>query len=1073
MKKLLIPLTVALAMLLLGIAALAQQPKNSAANAKIAPHLLNAFEKEGQSEFFIVLSDKADLSQAARYSSKADKGRYVYNSLQQTAQRSQAPLKDWLDKRSIEYRSFYIINALLVKGDYGMALTLAKRDDVLRLEANPAIHNDLPSPLLRVEAPRSVNAIEPNITYVNADDVWNSGFTGQGVVVGGQDTGYDWDHPALINQYRGWDGSTANHDYNWHDSIHETGSSCGADSLVPCDDHGHGTHTMGTAVGNDGGSNQIGVAPGAKWIGCRNMNAGVGTPDTYIECFEFFLAPYPVGGDSSQGDPSLAPDVTVNSWGCPPSEGCSATSLQAAVEAQVAAGIMTVVSAGNAGNSCSSVDDPAAIYEASYTVGALYRGTDNLASFSSRGPVTVDGSNRRKPDISAPGTSIRSSRRGGGYTSMQGTSMAGPHVSGAVALLWSAVPQLTNNITATENYLNDNAVHISSTACSSSGVPNNLFGYGRLDVLAAVQAAKADYPTAIFTHTTPIILNQTAVFTNLSTGQTPITFTWSFGDGSSPESTGTLLLPAQHTYTAGGDYTVTLTATNQYGDSVVQQLVTVAVSPTARFTYTTPVYKNLPVVFTNLSAGADPITCTWDFGDGQPNTVVMDTQPLARTYANIGMYTVALTVTNSQGNDSISRTVTVQPPVYTLTINTVGGGSTLLNPAGPVYDEGVQVVLTAHPAVGWLFDSWSGSLVGGTDVATVTMDSNKFVTATFKLAKEATQSDLSGSYKHVNLTNVEQGDILTYTLILRNSSAVTATATLTDTLPTTYTDYIEGSAWVNSGSITVSAGQLRWTGEVISGTPVTIKVALEVIDDMPTGTKLSNKAYLDDNQGNVLELEVYSIYNSGYRMTINGGALYTNVPTVTLKLWWGNTAPAIETMRIGNDGGFISGTTWITVTSIYSDWVILTYGHIVLPRTVYAMFRNDSGLQYGPVQDDIIFDPVSPVLNNNDVAVISTTLKTGNSDNAKSEHVIIRVRSRDDNSGVNKVEISHSGDFSDCTADGSADCQSFTVVQSVQDFNWTLQNSGLVYVRTVDRAGNVSDVTFQGGVAIYLPIALK
>ncbi|HHJ06973.1 MAG TPA: peptidase S8, partial [Anaerolineae bacterium] len=370
MKNLLTPLTVALAMLLLGSIALAQQPANTAAEAKIAPHLLNAFEKGGQSEFFIVLTDKANLSHAARYSSKAQKGRYVYNSLWQTAQRSQAPLKSWLDKQGIKYRSFYIINALLVKGNYALAQTLAKRDDVLRLEANPTIHNDLPSPLLRVAAPRSANAIEPNISYIHADEVWAMGFTGQGVVVGGQDTGYDWDHPALINQYRGWNGATANHDYNWHDSIHETGSSCGADSPVPCDDYGHGTHTMGTAVGSDGGSNQIGVAPGAKWIGCRNMNVGDGTPATYLECFEFFLAPYPVGGTPAQGDPSLAPDVTVNSWGCPPSEGCSADSLQAAVEAQVAAGIMTVVSAGNAGSGCNSVKDPAAIYDASYSVGA-------------------------------------------------------------------------------------------------------------------------------------------------------------------------------------------------------------------------------------------------------------------------------------------------------------------------------------------------------------------------------------------------------------------------------------------------------------------------------------------------------------------------------------------------------------------------------------------------------------------------------------------------------------------------------------------------------------------------------
>ena len=97
-------------------------------------------------------------------------------------------------------------------------------------------------------------------------------------------------------------------------------------------------------------ANQTGMAPGAKWIGCRNMNVGNGTPATYIECMEFFLAPYPVAGTPAQGDPSRAPHVTTNSWSCPASEGCSPNSLQAAVEAQRAAGIMMVVAAGNSGS---------------------------------------------------------------------------------------------------------------------------------------------------------------------------------------------------------------------------------------------------------------------------------------------------------------------------------------------------------------------------------------------------------------------------------------------------------------------------------------------------------------------------------------------------------------------------------------------------------------------------------------------------------------------------------------------------------------------------------------------------
>jgi subtilisin family serine protease len=276
----------------------------------------------------------------------------------------------------------------------------------------------------------------------------------------------------------------ANHDYNWHDSIHSGGGVCGANSTQPCDDNGHGTHTAGTAVGWDGGTNQIGVAPGAKWIGCRNMDQGNGTPATYIECYEFFLAPYPVGGTPAQGNPALAPDVVVNSWGCNPD------SLLAAVQANRAAGIFHEHSAGNSGPGCSTVNDPSAIYDEVFSVGALTTGSDSLASFSSRGPVTVDGSGRVKPDIAAPGTSTRSAYRTNdtAYTSLSGTSMAGPHVAGAAALVISARPAMRGKVDLIEQVLSDSAFRLSTSSCSSmAGVyPNNLFGYGRLDAQAAV-----------------------------------------------------------------------------------------------------------------------------------------------------------------------------------------------------------------------------------------------------------------------------------------------------------------------------------------------------------------------------------------------------------------------------------------------------------------------------------------------------------------------------------------------------------------------------------------------------------
>ena len=460
-----------------------------AALGKIAPWVSEHTANGKQAEFMVVLADQADLSGAAALNTKGEKGRFVHDALLNKSQTTQTAILQWLRERGIEYRSFYIVNAILVKGNQEIAETLAARPDVARVEGNPEIRNLLPQPGPTEEAPSLPSApatVEPGIVYTNAPSVWAEGFTGQNIVIGSADTGVRWTHNALKPHYRGWDGVTAHHDFNWHDSIHTGGGICGPNSPVPCDDFFHGSHTTGTAIGDDGAGNQIGMAPGAKWIACRNMDQGVGTPARYIECMQFFLAPTPVGGGT--GDPTKAPDVTINSWGCPTSEGCSVNTLQSAVEAQAAAGIMMVVAAGNAGSSCSTTVDPPSFYAASFTVGALNTGTDTIASFSSRGPVTVDGSNRIKPDITAPGTNTRSASNSSdtAYTFASGTSMATPHIAGAVALLWSAHPELQHQIDASRTLLDTTTHVISSTQCGLAGPPNNVYGWGRVDILAAV-----------------------------------------------------------------------------------------------------------------------------------------------------------------------------------------------------------------------------------------------------------------------------------------------------------------------------------------------------------------------------------------------------------------------------------------------------------------------------------------------------------------------------------------------------------------------------------------------------------
>ncbi len=456
---------------------------------KVHPRAL-ADTAAGQGEFLVYLVSQADLRGAAALRDKSARGRWVHRSLTRLAGRTQAPVLRLLEGLGAEHRSFWIANMIWVRGPRPVLEAVARRADVLRVDPNPGIQMEAPAP--GAEGAAATAGVEWNLVQVGADMVWSQGFTGQGVVIGGQDTGYQWSHPALRDRYRGWDGAAADHAYNWHDAIHSGGGGGGAAAPAPCDDDLHGTHTMGTMVGDDGGVNRIGMAPGARWIGCRNMDQGFGTPATYAECFQWFVAPTDLAGNNP--DPARAPDVINNSWACPPFEGCAADTLKTVVENTRAAGIVVVTSAGNEGSACESIFWPPAIYEASFSVGAT-DATDTIASFSSRGPVTVDGSGRLKPDVTAPGVGVRSSVPGGGYAAFSGTSMAGPHVAGQVALLLSARPDLRGQVDVIEAILRDSALKLGTNqVCGgipANQVPNPVYGHGRVDA-AAMLAGDAD-----------------------------------------------------------------------------------------------------------------------------------------------------------------------------------------------------------------------------------------------------------------------------------------------------------------------------------------------------------------------------------------------------------------------------------------------------------------------------------------------------------------------------------------------------------------------------------------------------
>lgn len=459
---------------------------------------LTAYALQGHAGFygdrvFVILKDQADVSAATRIPDPASRRQWVYGTLVAHAERTQADLRSLLDRAGIDYTPYYLVNALEVQGGTPTRLLLSR---------HPAVSRVLPSPILRpLPEPMPTNVGDApaptappwNIELIGAPRVWATfGARGQGIVVGQSDSGVDWSHPELRRTYRGGQGAAA-HDYNWYDPWDG--------DPEPTDTDGHGTHTLGIALGQT-----VGVAPGATWMACKNLGRNVGNPARYLDCLQFMLAPFPRGGDPFHaGDPSRAAHVLNNSWGCPQAtEGCDPLSLEPAVRALRAAGIFVVASAGNEGPQCSTVSDPLAIYPEVFSVGAIDR-DGQVTSFSSVGPVTVDGSRRVKPDIVAPGAGILSSFPRNTYFIGDGTSQAGPHVVGVVALMWSANPRLVGDIERTEDILRRAAAPYHggpnntlpppwSLACSAhvdlSLIPNPIVGYGVLDAYRAVELAR-------------------------------------------------------------------------------------------------------------------------------------------------------------------------------------------------------------------------------------------------------------------------------------------------------------------------------------------------------------------------------------------------------------------------------------------------------------------------------------------------------------------------------------------------------------------------------------------------------
>ncbi|MFY1689593.1 S8 family serine peptidase [Plantactinospora sp. WMMB782] len=691
-------LLAAAAAVLLGVTAQPAVATAAGPEAEVSRELLAELAAEGSTTFTVYLRERAELSGAARVADADDRANAVYRTLTATAERSQRDLRADLDKRGAEYRSYWIANVLRVTGDRALLDDIAAREDVQRID--PARNYELirPAPF-RATTDAGTNTAEWNVTNIEAPRVWSEFDTrGEDVVVANIDSGVQFDHPALRGSYRGNTGSGFDHDYNWFDPAEVCASA------APCDNNGHGSHTMGTMVGDDGAGNQVGVAPGAKWIaakGCETNNCSDGS---LLAAGQWVLAPTDLNGQNPR--PDLRPDVVNNSWG----GGRNDEWYKQTVTAWRAAGIFPSFSAGNDGPGCNTTENPGD-YPLTYAAGS-YDVNNNISSFSGRGVSSIDGS--VKPNIAAPGSNVRSSLPGNGYGTGNGTSMAAPHVSATVALIWSAAPGLKGNIPATERLLDDTATDVDALTCGGTVDDNNTFGEGRLNAYQAVLAAPRGDSGRVTGTVTSAATGEPVAGAQVRAGE--------IGTVTDPDGRYALVLPVgTHELTAAGYGLVpgTATVTVAQGDVLTQNfalasapMVTVNGHVTDGSGHGWPLYAKITVsgrpggpVFTNPATGAYSFTVPGGATYRLDTTVVYPGYRPVSTEVAVG---------------TAARTVNVSPtvlPACTAAGYTAGISDPLLTESfdGTSAPAGWSVVNRTDSG-GWAFDDPAGrtNLTGGT-----------------------------------------------------------------------------------------------------------------------------------------------------------------------------------------------------------------------------------------------------------------------------------------------------------------------------------------------------------------------
>lgn len=449
----------------LGVAAQPMPTSNQSPDPSISQSPISNLQSPAPADVIILLPESADLTGLADITDETARRRELVARLQATTSRAQEPVLRELTRlrgtgQARNVRPLWIINAVAatlspeaqrqVAAIPGVRIVADARHDVFGPPPGASFAGWAAQP---PSAPDG--AATWSIESIRAPHVWNLlGIDGQGVTVAIVDTGVDWQHPALRQNYRGGQGDTINHVGNWFSAVQPT-------QTTPVDLHGHGTHVAATAVGQQG----LGVAPGAQWIAVGIADANGAIRDSAIHAaFQWLLAP--------DDRPELAPDVVNNSWGT----AGDYTAYVEDVRLLNLAGIISVFAAGNTGPGDGSINAPAS-YPGVLSVAA----TDPEGSvtwFSSRGPSPLTA--EPKPLLAAPGVHVLSAYPDGRYAMLNGTSMATPHVVGTVALMLAAEPRLT-------------AAEVSERLAAAAGnlTHDTATGWGTLDAYAAVSPLAA------------------------------------------------------------------------------------------------------------------------------------------------------------------------------------------------------------------------------------------------------------------------------------------------------------------------------------------------------------------------------------------------------------------------------------------------------------------------------------------------------------------------------------------------------------------------------------------------------